>query len=140
VSELAVRAVADQYTGRGPSTALSEMLCEHLGAESVAALSNASAGRIADPAAGGSNPHPDRARCDGVWRPRGASSGTDRAGARRGCGSHGPVSACATSSSTWCARGTCSGRTTTCWTSSAGGARAAPGAHGAARDPCGGAA
>ena len=38
VSELAVRAVADQYTGRGPSTALSEMLCEHLGAESVAAL------------------------------------------------------------------------------------------------------
>ena len=38
VSELAVRAVADQYTGRGPSTALSEMLCEHLGAESVAAM------------------------------------------------------------------------------------------------------
>ena len=38
VSELAVRAVADQYTGRGPSTALSEMLCEHLGAESVVAM------------------------------------------------------------------------------------------------------
>src|SRR5439155_21348299 len=38
VSELAGGAVGDQYTGRGPSTALSEMLCEHLGAESVAAL------------------------------------------------------------------------------------------------------
>ena len=33
VSELAVRAVADQYTRPGPSTALSEMLCEHLGAD-----------------------------------------------------------------------------------------------------------
>jgi N-acetylglucosamine kinase-like BadF-type ATPase len=38
VSELAVRAVADQYTGRGPSTMLAEMLCEHLGAPSVPAM------------------------------------------------------------------------------------------------------
>jgi len=38
VSELAVRAVADQYTGRGPSTMLADLLCEHLRAESVAAM------------------------------------------------------------------------------------------------------
>ena len=38
VSELAVRAVADQYTGRGPSTMLAGLLCEHLGVETVAAL------------------------------------------------------------------------------------------------------
>jgi N-acetylglucosamine kinase-like BadF-type ATPase len=38
VSELAVRAVADQYTGRGPSTILADMLCEHLGADSVPAM------------------------------------------------------------------------------------------------------
>jgi N-acetylglucosamine kinase-like BadF-type ATPase len=37
-SELAVRAVADQYTGRGPSTILADMPCEHLGAESVPAM------------------------------------------------------------------------------------------------------
>ncbi len=30
VSELAVRAVADQFTGRGPATMLTEMLCERL--------------------------------------------------------------------------------------------------------------
>ncbi len=35
VSELAVRAVADQFTGRGPSTMLADMLCEHLAADSV---------------------------------------------------------------------------------------------------------
>src|SRR4029450_3124596 len=38
VSELAVRAVADQYTGRGPSTMLADLLCEHLGAGSVPAM------------------------------------------------------------------------------------------------------
>jgi len=38
VSELAVRAVADQYTGRGPSTMLTELLCEHLNAGSPAAM------------------------------------------------------------------------------------------------------
>jgi N-acetylglucosamine kinase-like BadF-type ATPase len=32
VSELAVRAVADAYTGRGPSTMLTELLCERTGA------------------------------------------------------------------------------------------------------------
>jgi N-acetylglucosamine kinase-like BadF-type ATPase len=30
--------VADQYTGRGPSTILADMLCEHLGADSVPAM------------------------------------------------------------------------------------------------------
>jgi N-acetylglucosamine kinase-like BadF-type ATPase len=34
VSELAVRAVADAYTGRGPSTMLTELLCERTGAAS----------------------------------------------------------------------------------------------------------
>ena len=38
VSELAVRAVADQYTGRGPATMLSDMLCERLGEPSVESL------------------------------------------------------------------------------------------------------
>jgi len=38
VSELAVRAVADHYTGRGPVTMLTEMLCERLGEPSVEAL------------------------------------------------------------------------------------------------------
>src|SRR4029450_12897766 len=38
VSELAVRAVADQYTGRGPSTMLPGMLCGDLGAPSVPAM------------------------------------------------------------------------------------------------------
>jgi N-acetylglucosamine kinase-like BadF-type ATPase len=38
VSELAVRAVANQYTGRGPATMLSDMLCERLGEPSVEAL------------------------------------------------------------------------------------------------------
>jgi len=38
VSELAVRAVADQYTGRGPSTMLTELLCEHLKADSAAEM------------------------------------------------------------------------------------------------------
>jgi N-acetylglucosamine kinase-like BadF-type ATPase len=38
VSELAVAAVADQYTGRGPVTLLSDMLCERLGEPSVEAL------------------------------------------------------------------------------------------------------
>lgn len=38
VSELAVRAVADHYTGRGPATMLTEMLCERLGEPSVEAL------------------------------------------------------------------------------------------------------
>lgn len=34
VSELAVEAVANEYTGRGPATLLTEMLCERLGAPS----------------------------------------------------------------------------------------------------------
>jgi N-acetylglucosamine kinase-like BadF-type ATPase len=38
VSELAVRAVADQYTGRGPATMLSDMLCERLGEPTVESL------------------------------------------------------------------------------------------------------
>jgi N-acetylglucosamine kinase-like BadF-type ATPase len=38
VSELAVRAVADQFTGRGPATMLSDMLCERLAEPSVASL------------------------------------------------------------------------------------------------------
>jgi N-acetylglucosamine kinase-like BadF-type ATPase len=38
VSELAVRAVADHYTGRGPVTMLTEMLCERLGEPTVEAL------------------------------------------------------------------------------------------------------
>jgi len=38
VSELAVRAVADHYTGRGPVTMLSEMLCERLGQPTVEAM------------------------------------------------------------------------------------------------------
>jgi len=38
VSELAVRAVADQYTGRGPVTMLTEMLCERLGEPTVESL------------------------------------------------------------------------------------------------------
>jgi N-acetylglucosamine kinase-like BadF-type ATPase len=38
VSELAVRAVADHFTGRGPATILTEMLCERLGEASVEAL------------------------------------------------------------------------------------------------------
>ncbi len=38
VSELAVRAVADQFTGRGPATMLSDMLCERLGESSVASM------------------------------------------------------------------------------------------------------
>ena len=38
VSELAVRAVADHYTGRGPATMLSDMLCERLGQPTVAAM------------------------------------------------------------------------------------------------------
>jgi N-acetylglucosamine kinase-like BadF-type ATPase len=38
VSELAVAAVADQYTGRGPVTMLTEMLMERLGATSVEAM------------------------------------------------------------------------------------------------------
>jgi N-acetylglucosamine kinase-like BadF-type ATPase len=36
VSVLAVRAVADAYTGRGPSTGLSRLMCEHLHRDSVA--------------------------------------------------------------------------------------------------------
>lgn len=36
VSVLAVRAVADAYTGRGPSTELSRLMCEHLGRATVA--------------------------------------------------------------------------------------------------------
>jgi N-acetylglucosamine kinase-like BadF-type ATPase len=35
VSELAVRAVADHYTGRGPATMLTDMLCDRLGEASV---------------------------------------------------------------------------------------------------------
>jgi N-acetylglucosamine kinase-like BadF-type ATPase len=35
VSELAVRAVADAYTGRGPSTMLTELLCDRTGADSA---------------------------------------------------------------------------------------------------------
>ncbi len=38
VSQLAVRAVADAYTGRGPATMLSEMLCDRLGQPTVEAL------------------------------------------------------------------------------------------------------
>jgi N-acetylglucosamine kinase-like BadF-type ATPase len=38
VSELAVRAVADHHTGRGPATMLSDMLCERLGQPSVEAM------------------------------------------------------------------------------------------------------
>ena len=38
VSELAVRAVADQFTGRGPATMLSDMLCERLGEPSVESM------------------------------------------------------------------------------------------------------
>jgi N-acetylglucosamine kinase-like BadF-type ATPase len=38
VSELAVRAVADHYTGRGPVTMLTDMLCERLGEPSVEAM------------------------------------------------------------------------------------------------------
>ena len=38
VSELAVRAVADQFTGRGPATMLSDMLCERLGEPTVASM------------------------------------------------------------------------------------------------------
>jgi N-acetylglucosamine kinase-like BadF-type ATPase len=38
VSELAVAAVADQYTGRGPATMLTDMLCERLGEPSVETL------------------------------------------------------------------------------------------------------
>jgi N-acetylglucosamine kinase-like BadF-type ATPase len=38
VSELAVEAVANGYTGRGPATLLTEMLCERLGAASAEAL------------------------------------------------------------------------------------------------------
>ena len=38
VSELAVRAVADQFTGRGPATMLSDMLCERLGEASVESM------------------------------------------------------------------------------------------------------
>jgi N-acetylglucosamine kinase-like BadF-type ATPase len=38
VSELAVAAVADQYTGRGPATMLTEMLLERLGETSVEAM------------------------------------------------------------------------------------------------------
>jgi N-acetylglucosamine kinase-like BadF-type ATPase len=38
VSELAVAAVADQYTGRGPATMLTDMLCERLGESSVEAM------------------------------------------------------------------------------------------------------
>jgi N-acetylglucosamine kinase-like BadF-type ATPase len=35
VSELAVRAVADAYTGRGPSTMLTELLCERTGVDTA---------------------------------------------------------------------------------------------------------
>ncbi len=38
VSELAVAAVADEYTGRGPATMLTDMLCERLGESSVEAM------------------------------------------------------------------------------------------------------
>jgi N-acetylglucosamine kinase-like BadF-type ATPase len=38
VSELAVEAVADQYTGRGPATILTDMLLERLGEGSVEAM------------------------------------------------------------------------------------------------------
>ena len=38
VSEEAIRAVARSFVGRGPSTALSELLCSRLGAPTVAAL------------------------------------------------------------------------------------------------------
>jgi N-acetylglucosamine kinase-like BadF-type ATPase len=38
VSELAVGAVADHYTGRGPATMLTDMLCERLGEPSVETL------------------------------------------------------------------------------------------------------
>jgi N-acetylglucosamine kinase-like BadF-type ATPase len=38
VSELAVAAVADQYTGRGPATMLTDMLLERLGESSVEAM------------------------------------------------------------------------------------------------------
>jgi N-acetylglucosamine kinase-like BadF-type ATPase len=38
VSEEAAGAVANAYTGRGPSTALSDLLCRHVGAGSVAEL------------------------------------------------------------------------------------------------------
>ena len=42
VSELAVRAVADHYTGRGPATMLSDMLCERLGQPTVASRCSSS--------------------------------------------------------------------------------------------------
>ena len=38
VSDLAVEAVANAYTGRGPATLLSEMLCERLGEDSAESL------------------------------------------------------------------------------------------------------
>lgn len=38
VSEAAVRAVADQYTGRGPSTILTELLCERDGVDTAGEL------------------------------------------------------------------------------------------------------
>ena len=38
VSDLAVEAVANAYTGRGPATLLTEMLCERLGEDSAEAL------------------------------------------------------------------------------------------------------
>jgi len=38
VSELAVRAVADAYTGRGPSTILTDLICERAGVDAAATL------------------------------------------------------------------------------------------------------
>ena len=45
VSELAVRAVADAYTGRGPSTMLTELICDGPGSTRPRRCSSASAGR-----------------------------------------------------------------------------------------------
>ena len=73
VSDLAVEAVANAYTGRGPATLLTEMLCERLGSELREALLQHLARQ--DPfgrSPGAPEPDADGARGGRGRRPRGA--------------------------------------------------------------------
>ena len=73
-SELAVRAVADHYTGRGPATMLSDMLCERLGQPTAGGDARAARATLPTVARAGA-PEPD---ADGACGDGGGRSGRAR--------------------------------------------------------------
>lgn len=128
VSELAVRAVADAYVGRGPSTMLSDLLCARAGVGSVQELleriSRADT-RLRSPDVANMAPLVLRPRPATWSRARSWRRSDTRWGRRPDTWPN--AWACATSTSRWSLPAACSGRrTATCWTSSSSASGGAP--------------